>query len=126
VDHLRFDVSKEDSGEIAVVAPEAGEVLQRISVGKRPRGIKLARDGKLLYVALSGSPAAGPGVDESKLPPPDRAADGIGVVDLTSYKLLRTFSSGQDPETFDVSQDGNRLFVSSEESAASTVLELPT
>lgn len=70
-DKIRVYISTEDSGEIVVIDPEANQVLERISVGKRPRGIKLAPDGKLLYVALFGSPSAGPGVDESKLPAPD-------------------------------------------------------
>lgn len=123
---LRIYVSNEDSGEITVVDPGAGQVLERISVGKRPRGIKLAPDGKLLYVALSGSPSAGPGVDESKLPPPDRAADGIGVVDLATFKLLRTLPSGQDPEAFDLSRDGKTLYISNEETAEVTVLDVAT
>ena len=59
-DKLRIYVSNEDSGEITVVDPGAGQVLQRLNVGKRPRGIKLSPDGKFLYVALSGSPSAGP------------------------------------------------------------------
>ncbi|MES1164928.1 MAG: hypothetical protein ABUR63_04170, partial [Verrucomicrobiota bacterium] len=62
-------VSAEDSGEILAVDVDKGEGTARIPVGKRPRGIKVSPDGKLLYVALSGSPRAGPGVDESKLPP---------------------------------------------------------
>ena len=117
-------VSDEELGEVVVVDPEAGTVRARIPVGKRPRGIKLDRDGKRLYVALSGSPRAGPGVDESKLPPPDRAADGIGVIDLASGKLLRTYPSGQDPECFDLSPDGKRLYVSNEETAEMSVLDL--
>ena len=91
-------VSGEESGEIVVVDTDKGDVAARIPVGKRPRGVKLSHDGKLLYVALSGSPRAAPGVDESKLPPPDRAADGVGVVDLATRKLVRTYASGQDPE----------------------------
>jgi DNA-binding beta-propeller fold protein YncE len=51
---------------------------------------------------LSGSPIAGPGVDESTLPPADRFADGIGVVDIATGKLARTLKSGQ-IETFDLS-----------------------
>jgi YVTN family beta-propeller protein len=125
-DHLRLYVSNENSGEIAVVDPGTGEVLQRISVGKRPRGIKLSPDGRLLYVALSGSPAAGPGVDESKLPPPDRSADGIGVVDLSTFKLLRILPGGQDPEAFDLSPDGKTLVISNEETAEVTVLDVAT
>src|SRR5579863_69321 len=117
-------VSGEESGEIIVVDVDKGAVAARIPVGKRPRGIKLSRDGKLLYVALSGSPRGGPGVDESKLPPGDRAADGVGVVDLRSRKLLRTLESGQDPESFDLSRDGKTLYVSNEETAEMSVLDL--
>src|SRR6185369_3509540 len=117
-------VSGEESGEIVVVDADRGEVAARVPVGKRPRGIKLSHDGKLLYVALSGSPRAAPGVDESKLPPGDRTADGVGVVDLASRKLLRTLESGQDPESFDLSRDGKTLYVSNEETAEMSVLDL--
>lgn len=106
--------------------PVAGQVLERISVGKRPRGIKLSPDGKTLYVALSGSPNAPPGVDESKLPPPDRTADGIGVVDLARHKLVRTLPGGQDPEAFDLSSDGKTLYISNEETSEVTVLDVAT
>ena len=119
-------VSLEDGGEVVAIDPATATIAARIPVGKRPRGIKLSPDGKLLYVALSGSPRAAPGVDESKLPPADRAADGIGVVDLKTHKLLRTLTSGQDPEAFDVSRDGKMLYVSNEETAEMTVIDLAT
>jgi len=117
-------LSAEASGEVVVVDPEVAMVTLRIPVGKRPRGLKVSRDGKLLYVALSGSPRGGPNVDESKLPAADRSADGIGVVDLGTGKLVRTFPSGQDPEAFDLSLDGKTLYVSNEETAELSVLEL--
>jgi YVTN family beta-propeller protein len=117
-------VSNETGGDIAVIDPTAGTVIERIAVGKRPRGVKLSHDGTQLFVALSGSPIGGPGVDESKLPPPDRAADGIGVVDVATRKLIRTYRSGQDPEAFDLSPDGRTLYVSNEETAEMSVLDL--
>lgn len=117
-------VSAEDSGEVVVVDPTSAQVMARIPVGKRPRGIKVSRDGKRLFVALSGSPRGGPNVDESKLPPADRAADGIGVVDLAAKKLERTLPSGQDPESFDLSLDGKTLYVSNEETAQLSVLDV--
>jgi PQQ-dependent catabolism-associated beta-propeller protein len=117
-------VSLEEGNEVVAVDPATAAIAARIPVGKRPRGLKLSPDGKLLYVALSGSPRAAPGVDESKLPPADRAADGVGVVDLRTHKLVRTLRSGQDPESFDVSRDGKTLYVSNEESAEMTVLDL--
>jgi PQQ-dependent catabolism-associated beta-propeller protein len=117
-------VSTEEGGEVVAFDPASAAVVSRIPVGKRPRGLKLSPDGKLLYVALSGSPRAAPGVDESTLPPADRAADGVGVVDLRTHKVVRTLPSGQDPEAFDVSRDGKTLYVSNEETAEMTVLDL--
>jgi YVTN family beta-propeller protein len=117
-------VSDETGGAVVVIDPDAGTVIRRIPVGKRPRGIRASHDGRSLFVALSGSPIAGPGVDESTLPPADRAADGIGVVDVTSHRLVRTLPSGRDPEAFDLSADGKRLYVSNEETSEMSVLDL--
>ena len=108
---------------MVVIEVSSGQI-SRIPVGKRPRGIRVSPDGKNLLVALSGSPIAGPGVDESKLPPADRAADGIGVVDLATGKLVRTLNSGQDPEAFDLSPDGKTMYVSNEETAEMSVLDM--
>ena len=117
-------VSDEPGGTIAVVDPAKAEVVANIAVGKRPRGVQLSRDPKFLYVAVSGSPAAGPGVDESKLPPADRSADGVAVVDLAARKVARILPGGQDPEMFDASPDGATLFISNEETSELTALEL--
>ncbi len=117
-------LSAESSGEIVVVDPDTAAVQARIAVGKRPRGLKVSRDGRFLYVALSGSPRGGPNVDESTLPPADRSADGIGVVDLVERTLVRTLPSGQDPESFDLSSDGKSLYVSNEETSELSVLDL--
>ncbi len=117
-------VSDETGGAVVVIDATSGQVIDRIAVGKRPRGIRISRDGTTLLVALSGSPIAGPGVDESKLPPADRAADGIGVVDLATRKVVRTLTSGQDPEAFDLSPDGKTLYVSNEETAEMSVIDM--
>ncbi len=120
----RIYVSDETGRDVVVIDPDAGLVVGRIEVGKRPRGLRLSKDGKQLFIALSGSPIGGPGVDESKLPPADRAADGIGVVDVASGKLVRKFNSGPDPESFDISPDGKFLYVSNEDAAEMSVLDL--
>jgi YVTN family beta-propeller protein len=120
----RLLVTNEDSGDVSVIDLEKDEVIASVSVGKRPRGIRPSPDGRTALVALSGSPKAGPGTDEMNLPPPDRTADGIGVLDLASLRLLKVLKSGQDPESFDVSRDGKLLFVSNEETAETSVLDL--
>src|SRR6185369_8660860 len=68
---LRVYVSNEASGDISVIDPATQTVIATVKVGKRPRGLRVGPDGRMLYVALSGSPNAGPGVDVKTLPPPD-------------------------------------------------------
>ena len=63
-------------------------------------------------------------MDEKTLPPPDRAADGIGVVDLQQGKLLKVLTSGPDPEIVAVSNDGTRVFVSNEDTAKASVVDV--
>src|SRR4051812_1349313 len=120
----RVYVSDETGTEVVVVDPVAGRVIQKIAMGRRPRGIKLSPDASQLFVALSGSPIGGPGVDESKLPPADRSADGIGVLDLATGQLGRKLKSGQDPESFDLSVDEATLFVSNEDAAEMSVVDV--
>lgn len=122
----RVYVSNEDGDSISVIDGKTEAVVATIPVGKRPRGMRLSPDGRTLYVALSGSPKAGPGVDESKLPPPDRAADGIGVVDLATQKLVRVLPSGADPEAFDLTPDGKTLYVSNEDTGQTSVVDVAT
>ena len=91
-------ITNETSGDLSVIDATTNTVVATVPLGKRPRGISVSPDGQTLYVALSGSPAAPPGVDESKLPPPDRTADGVGVVDIRQLKLVKVLPSGTDPE----------------------------
>src|SRR5580704_4167847 len=97
---FRIYVTNENSGDLSVIDASTLEVVATVPLGKRPRGIHASPDGKTIYVALSGSPIAGPGVDESQLPPADKTADGIGVLDVEQNKVLRLIQSGSDPENF--------------------------
>src|SRR5688572_194290 len=122
----RVYVTSEVSGEMNIIDPGTLEVVSTVMLGKRPRGIHASPDGKLIYVALSGSPIAGPGVDESKLPPADKTADGIGVVDIASLKLLRILRGVSDPEQLVVSRDGTHLYIASEDTGTAVVVEIAT
>src|SRR6187549_778835 len=121
---LAIYVTNEASGDLTIIDGTKNTALATIPLGKRPRGIAVSPDRKFLYVALSGSPVAGPGVDESKLPPPDRSADGIGVVDLKTRTLVKVYPSGQDPEAFDLAPGGKTIYVSNEETSEASVLDL--
>jgi YVTN family beta-propeller protein len=122
----RIYVTNEVSGDLSIIDSATMSVVANVPLGKRPRGIHASRDGKLIYVALSGSPIAGPGVDESKLPPPDKSADGIGVFDIALNKVVKMLPGGSDPEEFDLSLDGKLLYVSNEDIAGASVVDLAT
>lgn len=120
----RAYVTNETSGDMTVIDSATMDVVENVHLGKRPRGIHASPDGKLLYIALSGSPIAGPGVDESTLPPPDKSADGIGVFDIAQNKLVRTIEGGSDPENFAVSKDGKWIYVSNEDDDGVSFIDL--
>src|ERR1700720_4627706 len=117
-------VTNEMSGDLTVIDAATLTPVATIPLGKRPRGLASSPDGTRLYVALSGSPNAGPGVDEKTLPPPDRSADGIGIVDLQQGKLLNVLPSGTDPEQLAVSSDGKRIFVANEDAAKASIVDV--
>jgi len=63
-------------------------------------------------------------VDEKTLPPPDRAADGIGEVDVATNKVKRVIHAGNDPEQLAVSADGTRLYVANEDAAQVSIVDI--
>jgi len=117
-------VTNEKSGDLTIIDSVTNDVVSTVKLGKRPRGIHVSPDKKTIYVALSGSPIAGPGVDESKLPPPDKTADGIGVFDIKEGKLLKVIHGGSDPEEFDLSADGSLLYTSNEDTAEASIIDI--
>lgn len=102
-------VTNESSGDLSIIDGETNQVIETVQLGKRPRGIRVSPDRRHLFIALSGSPLAPPGVDESTLPPPDKAADGIGVFDLTQRKLVRILRGSLRPRTDGRSSGGQDL-----------------
>jgi YVTN family beta-propeller protein len=122
----RAYVSNEDGETVSVLDTAKGEPIATITVGKRPRGLKLSRDGTRLYAAVSGLPKCPPTVpeDECAKLKHDFAADGIAVIDTATLKPVTVLQAGSDPEQFDVSADGRRFFVTNEDAGTVSVLEL--
>jgi YVTN family beta-propeller protein len=120
----RIYVSNEVSGELTVIDATTMTRLEQLKIGTRPRGIHAAPDGKTIYIALSGTPIGGPGVDEDTLPPSDHSKDGIGVFDVAQNKLVKIIPGGSDPENFDLSKDGKKIYVSNEDESAVSIIDV--
>ena len=117
-------ITNERSDDLSIIDSVTNEVVATVPLGKRPRGIHVSPDKQTIYVALSGKPIAGPGVDESTLPPSDKKADGIGVFDVKLNKLLKVIAGGSDPEEFDLSKDGTLLYTSNEDTAEASIVDI--
>jgi YVTN family beta-propeller protein len=121
----RAYVSNEDDGTVSVIDADRSATIATIAVGKRPRGLALSPDGKLLYVAVSGLPKCPPPITDEECAklPRDPAADGIAVVDTTKPERMRLLTGVSDPERVAVSRDGRVLYVSEEDAARLAVLD---
>jgi len=121
-------VSNERGDSISIISGSKLEVVATVPVGKRPRGIHASPDGKLLYVAVSGSPIAGPRLgrkgddDDDDAKKVDHSADGIAIVDLSSFRVLKKINAGSDPEQFVVTPDGKRLYVANEDNVSLSII----
>lgn len=98
-------VSDEQAHVVHVLRGPDWHVAAAIPVGKRPRGLELSRDGRLLYVAVS---------DDNR----------IDIVDLAARRVIGHLPSGPDPERFVLSPDGRRMYVANEDDAKVSVLDV--
>jgi len=135
-------VSNERSGDLTVINGSDFSVAATIPAGKRPRGIHVSPDRKTVYVALSGTPIeAPPQIDAHGNPVfakkkgaddddddsnADKSADGIGVVDVATRSLRGKLKAGSDPEEFDLSRDGQQIYISNEDTKTASVINIAT
>jgi YVTN family beta-propeller protein len=132
-------VTNEKSGDITVIDGSDFSIDATIPVGKRPRGIHVSPDGKTVYVALSGTALRAPpqidahgnlifdkkkGDDDDVDANADKAADGIGVLDVATKKLTGKLNAGSDPEEFALSKDGRHIYISNEDTKSATVISI--
>ena len=119
-------VSNEDSGDISIISTASNQVIKTLSVGRRPRGIRVDHTGEKVFVALSGSPKCPPSMsdEDCNKQSSDKTKDGIAVIDVRTGNLERVLPGGSDPEQFDLSADNRRLFVSNEDADQVTVVDI--
>ena len=133
-------VSNEKSDNVTVINGADFTVTATLPVGKRPRGVQTSPDGKTVYVALSGTPVKAPPQLDAKGNPifasgkkdddddddvaADKAADGIGVIDVAGLKFTTKLNAGSDPEEFALSRDGKRIYISNEDVKTASVINI--
>ncbi len=122
----RAYVSNEDDGTVSVVDTQRLESVATIAVGKRPRGMALSRDGKQLFVVVSGVPKCPPPLTDEQCAklPRDPKADAIVIVDTVGLRAARVLKGVTDPERIELSRDQRTLFVTDEDASRVSVIDL--
>ncbi len=122
----RAYVSNEDDGTVSVVDTQRLESVATVAVGKRPRGMALSRDGKQLFVVVSGVPKCPPPLTDEQCAklPRDAKADAVVIVDTVGLRAARVLKGVTDPERIELSRDEHTLFVTDEDAARVTVIDL--
>jgi YVTN family beta-propeller protein len=119
-------VTNEDSQNLTVIDTQTDSVVATIPVGTRPRGVKVSPDGRTVYVALSGSPKCPPSMpdEECEKLKADKSKDGIAEVDVAARRVRRVLPGGSDPEQFDISSDGKRLYIANEDAGTASIVDV--
>ncbi|MFG1433271.1 YVTN family beta-propeller repeat protein [Xanthobacter sp. V2C-8] len=98
-------VSNERGNSITAIDTTTLAVTQTAKVGRRPRGIIMSPDGKVIYLCASDEHA-------------------VQVIDPATLKVLRKLKSGPDPELFALHPSGNPLYIANEDDNQVTVLDV--
>lgn len=121
-------VANKNTGDLAVIDTASGQVVQRVKIGKNPEYVRVHNG--LAYVtyepgeeggppaangkpAGSGPPAAGgkPGADDDDA---DKPPAQIAIVDMKTWRVIRSVTSGHETEGIEFSRDGNTMLVTNE------------
>ena len=108
-------VSADAAGDVVVVDPVTAQVVERIKVGARPRGLKLAKNRKQLFVALSGA---------QKAATPAAPSAGVAVVDIATRKVTKVIATPPSPLAVDISPDGQTAYVANNETDELLVIDV--
>ena len=97
----------QDSDEVRVVDVASSKVVNRVSVGRSPRGITLSSDGHRLYVTNASS-------------------DTVSVIDTPTLEVVETLPTGFEPDGVVSDLHGATLYVANRLSGDVSVLDLKT
>ena len=89
-------VSNENSDTITILDKKNKKIIKSINTGGRPRDMKFSKDKTKLYIVVSEE-------------------NHIAILDLNKLEIIGYIETGNDPEIFDISPNGEILAVSNEE-----------
>lgn len=126
-DGTRLMVADKNTGELAAIDTSTGKVVARVKIGKNPEYVRV-RDGRA-YVTYEPGDTGKPGKSEKSEKSEKSGAGGkpggddddankppaeIAVVDLKTWRVIRSVQSGHETEGVEFSRDGSLMLVTNE------------
>jgi YVTN family beta-propeller protein len=121
-DGTRLLVANKNTGDLAVIDTASGEVVQRVKIGKNPEYVRVhngyayvtyepGEDGGPPGAKPAGKPDGKPGADDDDANKPPAE---IAVVDMKTWRVIRSVKSGHETEGIEFSRDGQTMLVTNE------------
>lgn len=107
-------VANKNTSDLAAIDTRTGKVVHRVKIGKNPEYVRV--HGRYAYVTyepgeVGGPPSkAGPGDDDDANKPPAE----IAMVDMKTWRVIRSVTSGHETEGVEFSPDGKTMLVTNE------------
>ncbi|HEY1997927.1 beta-propeller fold lactonase family protein [Paraburkholderia sp.] len=130
-DGTRLLVANKNTNDLAVIDTASGEVVQRVKIGKNPEYVRVHNG--YAYVTYEpgedGGPPAGKPASGEAGGKPDNQAGGkpggddddankppaeIAIVDMKSWRVVHSVTSGHETEGIEFSRDGKSMLVTNE------------
>lgn len=127
-DGTRLLVANKNTGDLAVIDTASGQVVQRVKIGKNPEYVRVHNG--YAYITYEpgeeGGPPAANGKPGADGPPAANAKPGaddddankppaqIAIVDMKTWRVIRSVTSGHETEGIEFSRDGNAMLVTNE------------
>jgi YVTN family beta-propeller protein len=111
-------VTAEAGGDLVFIDVAKAAIVERVKVGARPRGLKLARDKRRLLVAVAGPPkTAAPAK-------PPAGEPGLAIVDVASRKVVKHIATPPAPFAVDLLSDGKTAYLSNSDTNEIVAVDL--
>jgi len=108
-DGTRLLLASKNTGDLAVIDTQTGQVVERVKIGKNPEYVRV-HNGYAYVTYEPGQAGGAPGADDDANPEPAEVA----IVDEKTWHVIRSVKSGHETEGVEFSRDGNTMLVTNE------------
>jgi YVTN family beta-propeller protein len=124
-DGTRLMIANKNTGDLSVIDTASGKVVQRVKIGKNPEYVRVhngyvyvtyepGESGGPPVAAAAGKPEAKPGGKPGADDDDDKLPALIAIVDMKTWRVIRSVTSGHETEGIEFSRDGQSMLVTNE------------